>query len=67
MVDVAHRKAPPKQYTATDGERRIRSFVLRRATRALGHDAFQRVAMRQTNPLAGARRTAAYQLPHYDD
>jgi tRNA (guanine-N7-)-methyltransferase len=29
MVEAAHRKAPPKPYTVTDGERRIRSFVLR--------------------------------------
>jgi len=29
MTDAEHRKAPPKPYTVADGERRIRSFVLR--------------------------------------
>ena len=64
MVDAALRKAPPKPYTAPNRERRIRSFVRLRATRTLGHEEFQRVAMRQTNPLAGARLPAAYTLPH---
>jgi hypothetical protein len=53
MVGTEHRKAPPKPYTISDGERRIRSFVLRRATRTPGHEAFQRVATRRPNPLAG--------------
>jgi hypothetical protein len=45
-------KAPAKPYTVTEGERRIRSFVLRRAAGSSVFERIPRVATRWRNPTA---------------